>query len=437
MGGPTPPGVTSHVRATSALVVAPHYDDEVLGCGGLVAQLVDRGRRGARALSLRWRRRASRRSGTASLPARRRAESAAAAECLGLAGVERLGLPDGALDGHLEEIAAALRHALLALRPALLLLPSPLEATPDHRAAFAAAFELLASVRPGDPLAVAADELQVLLYEVNHPGYPNLLVDVSAELPRLEAAMACYPSQQERHDYLAAAVGLRRYRALSLPPGVTAAEGYVQLALEDFTTRSRARLVPRPRRRPAAARGARGADDHARRAHLRAAGAARRGAGERRGEQLPARGRGGGQRRRPAPELPADFPLPIRRVDLPQRQGRAEAANAGVAAATGAFVAFLDDDDLIEPEHLATLAGLVSAPGVRIAYTDAAVASTRSAPPAGSRPSAASPTAATSTPSYCWSTTTSRFTHCASNVRYSRRPTPSTPSCRSSRTGSC
>src|SRR5688500_12390454 len=49
------------------------------------------------------------------------------------------------------------------------------------------------------------------------------------------------------------------------------------------------------------------------------------------------------------------------------------AANAGIAAATGSFVSFLDDDDLVEPEHLATLAGLTAAAGARVVYTDAAV----------------------------------------------------------------
>jgi len=65
------------------------------------------------------------------------------------------------------------------------------------------------------------------------------------------------------------------------------------------------------------------------------------------------------------------------RIDLaesPLAKGRAAAAQAGVIAASGDFVAFLDDDDLAAPEHLATLAGLVQAAGVRVAYTDAAVA---------------------------------------------------------------
>jgi hypothetical protein len=73
------------------------------------------------------------------------------------------------------------------------------------------------------------------------------------------------------------------------------------------------------------------------------------------------------------PGVPDSFALPVVKVNLGENQGRALAANAGLEAASGEYLCFLDDDDLWEPEHLTTLVGLVSAPGVQVAYTDAAV----------------------------------------------------------------
>ncbi len=73
------------------------------------------------------------------------------------------------------------------------------------------------------------------------------------------------------------------------------------------------------------------------------------------------------------PVLPAGYPLPVVRVELQPNRGRAGAANAGIAAAHGDYVCFLDDDDLVEPEHFALLAGLAQGAGVRVGYSDAAV----------------------------------------------------------------
>lgn len=51
--------------------------------------------------------------------------------------------------------------------------------------------------------------------------------------------------------------------------------------------------------------------------------------------------------------------------------GRARALNAGLDAARGRFVAYLDDDDLFLPDHLATLARFLSgSDSYRVAYTD-------------------------------------------------------------------
>ena len=185
--------------------------------------------------------------------------------------------------------------------------------------------------------------------------------------------MACYRSQEERHGYLNAALGLRRFRTLTLAPEVGLAEGYRRLAAADFTTRSLAQLVrhlgglpeiQEVREGPRVSVVVRTRD---RPALLAEALASLAEGAYRRAEVVLVND--GGER----PEVPAGYPLPVVRVDLPESRGRAAAAQAGVEAATGDYVAFLDDDDLAAPEHLATLAGLVGGAGVRVAYTDAAV----------------------------------------------------------------
>ncbi|MFP5288660.1 MAG: PIG-L family deacetylase, partial [Thermoanaerobaculia bacterium] len=371
-----PPGWTERVRAERVLIVAPHYDDEVLGCGGLAAQLAAGGAV-VRVLFLT--------DGSGGVEEvedrdayreRRRQEAEQAVTALGAEGCDSLALPDGALDRHLCEAEQGLRGALLAQRPDLLLVPHPLEVTRDHQAAFAAVHRLLMPVRDDDRdgLAGALRGLRILLYEVNHPGHPDLLVDVTAEQGVIESAMAAYASQEERHPYLNAALGLRRFRTLSLGPEVKLAEGYRRLRVEDFATRSPAQLirhlggfpeVSEVREGPKVSVIVRTRD----RPDLLAEALASLAEGQYRRAEVVLVNDGGDP-----PSLPADYPLPVVRIDLEQNRGRAGAAEAGIAAATGDFVAFLDDDDLAAPEHLATLAGMVQAPGVRVAYTDAAVA---------------------------------------------------------------
>ncbi|MFL6258945.1 MAG: PIG-L family deacetylase [Thermoanaerobaculia bacterium] len=373
-GALQPPGWTERVRAASALVLAPHQDDEALGCGGLVAQLAAAG--GAvRVLFLTdGGGGAEEAAGRDAYRQRRREESGKACEILGLAGCDHLGLPDGALEHHLDAAVEGIRRAVLTQRPELLLVPSPLEVSRDHRAAFAALHRLLHPLRDGHPDQEPLRGARVLLYEVNHPAYPDLLVDVGPERETLERAMAAYASQEERHPYWNAGLGLRRFRTLSLPPGVEMAEGYRRLRVEDFTTRTLAQLVRHLggwpeiheiREGPRVSVVVRTRD----RPRLLAEALESLAAGSYRRAEVVLVNDGGAP-----PAVPDGFPLPVARVDLAESRGRAGAAEAGIAAATGDYVAFLDDDDLAAPEHLATLAGLVSAAGVRVAYTDAAVA---------------------------------------------------------------
>ncbi len=378
---PQPPGSAETVLAESALIVAPHFDDEVLGCGGLAAQLAAGGAvvrvlfltdsgGGVEAIA---------ETDREAYRARRREEAGNAVRALGAAGFDVLGLPDGSLDRHVDEAVEGLRRALLTQRPDLLLAPHPLEISRDHQAAFAAVHRLLTALRDDDhgDSEESLRSLRVLLYEVNHPGHPDLLVDVTGEQPVLEAAMACYDSQEERHPYLNAALGLRRFRTLSLGADVTLAEGYRRLQVEDFTTRTPAQLirhlggfpeVAEVREGPRVSVIVRTRNRPDLLAEALASLAEQTYRNPERVEIVLVNDGGD------PPSVPADFPLPVVRVDLDPNRGRAGAAWAGVEAATGEYVAFLDDDDLAAPEHLAALAALVQAPGVRVAYSDAAVA---------------------------------------------------------------
>jgi LmbE family N-acetylglucosaminyl deacetylase/glycosyltransferase involved in cell wall biosynthesis len=384
----SPPGQTEDVTARTVLVLAPHHDDEVLGCGGLVSRLasagasvrvlfltdggggveapVDAGSRKVAAAAG-----ADERAARRAYALRRAEEARAAAAVLGVEGIEQLGFEDGSLEQHVDELAAAVLAEITAAAPDLVLVPSPLEATPDHRAAFAALHGALHPLR-GEPAAALA-ETSVLAYEINHPGYPDLLVDVSDRLETIARAMACHASQLERHDYLEAALGLRRFRTHSLPPGIRAAEGYCRLALSDFTTRSLSALVSylggvypllevssgprisvivRTRDRPELLAEALESLSRCRYRRL----------------EVVLVNDGG-----TPPRLPEDFPYEVRSLDLAPGRGRAGAANAGLAEARGDLLGFLDDDDLVYPEHYATHVDALRAATVSAVYTDAAV----------------------------------------------------------------
>lgn len=134
-------------------IVAPHPDDEVLGCGGLIHDLHRLGWRvrvvavsdggASHPGSTRWPPRA--------LVAARRRESAAAMAILApSAAIDRLGLPDGQLGPHEAELATWL-GARLDPRDAVVT-SWALDGHPDHEAVGRACRQACAS-RPGRPAA--------------------------------------------------------------------------------------------------------------------------------------------------------------------------------------------------------------------------------------------------------------------------------------------
>jgi hypothetical protein len=217
--------------AERVLVLAPHADDETIGCGGTLAGLI---RDGAAVEVLVVTDGAA---GEAD-PGRRRetgelrlGESRGALEVLGGGSVRCGFLPDRGLSARRADLARLLGEALRASRPQLVFVPSPVEVHPDHRAV-AGAFLSLFGAGAGSSLSRdLPDGAAAAFYEVSQPIRPNVLVDITADAGRKQEALAVHASQLGGHDYAAFTRGLGEYRRMSLPANVTAAEAFFVVPL--------------------------------------------------------------------------------------------------------------------------------------------------------------------------------------------------------------
>ena len=205
------------------LCVAPHPDDEVIGCGGTLALHAARGD-AVRVLLV---------TGSAE----RVAESRAAAAQLGVEDVRCLDFEDGRL-GAAYDLVGRLREECAEFSPELVYAPSAFEHHPDHLACHRAVVSALGA------------KVEVLCYGVNTgvstplPAGPvGLLVDISAHTEAKRAALECFASQlrgagPEGDDPDAAGADLiekieacDKGRTINVDrPEVRAAEGFVRAA---------------------------------------------------------------------------------------------------------------------------------------------------------------------------------------------------------------
>ena len=184
------------------VVVAPHPDDEAIGCGGAIARHAADGAE-VHVAFLTSGELGSNGAPSEEARATREAEARRAAEVLGVAEVSFLRRRDWGLADELEPATAAL--AALATGAERLYAPHRAEWHPDHRAGAAIARE--AAVRAGVPGdGVFGYEVWTPLAGVDH------VDDVSAVMERKLEAIRCYASQLTAFDYVQAADGLASYR---------------------------------------------------------------------------------------------------------------------------------------------------------------------------------------------------------------------------------
>ena len=192
--------------ARRILVIAPHPDDEVLGCGGALARHADAGARisvvflTSGELGLKH-----------LLPTRarrlREREARAAGRILGVRHRAFLRGPDWGVGEAQRQLWRPLGRVLRREQPELIYLPHPEDGHPDHQAAWPLlrAAWLAGLTRQRRPLLRA--------YEVWSPlPHYDHVEDISQVMPRKLRALRAHASQLHEFDYVRAIRGLNQYR---------------------------------------------------------------------------------------------------------------------------------------------------------------------------------------------------------------------------------
>ncbi|MBN2645387.1 MAG: glycosyltransferase [Desulfuromonadaceae bacterium] len=346
------------------LAFAPHPDDEIFGCGGLLRLLHEQGADvqvvivtdGARGGD----------GPAAELTSLRAAESRAAAQQLGLPEPIFWGYPDRGL-AYNEQLIARLGETITDWHADLVVLPSPTELHPDHQVLALAGSEALRRLE---------GERQVAYFEINAPlADPTLVVDISSVFEEKKHAMACFPSQLREQPYIERIAGLNSFRSYFLGPQAVAAEAYLLVETRELAP-GLARLFegPFPCRRqsgfavdstdlPLVSVIVRSMD---RPTLSRALGSLAL-------QTWPnveiVIVNAAGAQHSPLPHQCGPFTLRLVNQGG-EALGRSRAANLGLAACRGQFIGFLDDDDTVDPDHLHSLVdALLSADLEQVAYT--------------------------------------------------------------------
>ncbi|MCF8143826.1 MAG: PIG-L family deacetylase [Deltaproteobacteria bacterium] len=345
------------------LVLAPHPDDETFGCGGTLALHATAGdpvkvvflTNGDQGDS-------SGKYEKDEYITLRQNEAKEACTRLGIIDLEFWPYGDRSLAGS----RGALRRMIDLLedfRPRIVYAPSPLEFHPDHRAACFLLCDALHSYTP---------DLDVAFCEIGQPVRVNRLVDITGVSQQKRRAIDAYVSQLRERPYGEISLALDRYRSLTLGEDVTYAEGFSvwgadiirKIGPYGIPLQQAARLLPGPgeggplvsvivrtKDRPVLLANALKSIAEQTYANLEIVVV-----------------NDGGEDVRDVVNTVAGG-IPAHYIAHETCKGRAAAANAGLYAAKGLYLNFLDDDDLLYPDHIETLVRRLQSDREHIAYT--------------------------------------------------------------------
>ncbi len=194
-------------KGRKILAVAPHPDDEVLGCGGTLRKHVLAGDN-VQVLYLTdgGAGRKFNESPEVVIQSRKK-EAREAAKCLGIHQLFWMNEPDGglAVNPHTLE---AIHEILYAVQPDVLYIPHSQDAHPDHRNAYQLVQDAVCTLKIPRPALYA--------YEIWEPLYADYLINITEVMAKKRQALHCYRSQLELHEYEQMIEALNTYRILRI-----------------------------------------------------------------------------------------------------------------------------------------------------------------------------------------------------------------------------
>lgn len=194
--------IKDKLAVRTALVIAPHPDDETFGCGGAILRLRAQGTR-VRLVIVTDGSAAPSKLDPKNLSKLRQAEAQKAARLLGVAETELvfLSYPDGQIAAQAEAMAKDLAAQIWLCAPDLIFAPYERDGHPDHRAVAQAVAQLRAEGKIACrilsypmwfwPRGALAHFLTPALFKTHRR------LDLGGDLEKKKMAMAAYRSQQD------------------------------------------------------------------------------------------------------------------------------------------------------------------------------------------------------------------------------------------------
>lgn len=211
------PALVDKPEGKHVVVLSPHFDDDVFGCGGTLHKHIllgdevtiiyfTDGRKGDPGFSDKL-----------ELEAIRKEEARKATSILGISNLIFLDEPETQLKAN-KKLIKTLSGIFRKLNPDLVYLPSFLENHIDHLELNRIFFRLHKHLDM---------KFNICAYEVWSPIPPNIIVDIGSVIAKKEQACKEYKSQIRQVDYVSTILALNRYRSAMNLQGRSYAEAFI------------------------------------------------------------------------------------------------------------------------------------------------------------------------------------------------------------------